>query len=293
MFQTDKIGELIKYALLTGYVDGDVPLSIMLISPPEHAKTSIISSVSCPDTIRTLDFSPKTFVSTIIPKIKNDRVHHVIIPDFIKITSHKESTVIGVVTYLNAALEEGLTSSMFFGQEFNLIEPLKFGLISSITPEFFQKMFRHWNDIGFITRFLPISYKYSNETVVQIHNAVANSKMETLIKKIDVLDGVNDEYSNNSNKVKVQIGKEQAAYISLIAQDIAKRIETYSVISFHNGVRKYIKPNMKGFRLHRQMRMLVSAIALSKNKTSVEFTDINEMKQIIEFVGFPNTAKEV
>ena len=150
MFKTEKIEELVKYSLLTGYLKDDysVPTSLMLIAPPKDGKTTIINEIECKDVLSTMDLSSKPIKDKIIPLLAKGKLHHLLITDMVKMLSHKPETCASVVAFLNALMEEGVKDNLFFGQTFNLKNRVYCGIITSITPPFFYKEFRKWYDKG-------------------------------------------------------------------------------------------------------------------------------------------------
>jgi len=290
MFYTESVEKLVKYALLTGFVkSSEAPLSLMLISPPESAKTSILRSFYCLGALEVMDLSPKPLCDVILPKIKNEHIHHIIIPDLIKVLAHKIATVNGTVAMLNAMIEEGVKQGMFYGQSFSFDEPIRVGIITSVTPEFFHKFFRDWNDMGFASRFIPVSYKYSDELIAKIHKIIKEHSIYE-IEVSDISKGIRG--AKNGNKIDISIEENAAAWAELKAQEIAKKISTYRIpVRVQGGHIKYIQPNLMGFRLHKQIRLLVKAIALSKKKREADMTDIAELNTLLEYIGYPNQPK--
>lgn len=293
MFKTESIEKLIRYALLSGFIEGDVPVSMMLISPPESAKTSILRSIECVGALETMDLSPKPIVDSLIPRIKSEKIHHLIVPDLVKILSHKTTTIDSTIAFLNALMEEGVKRSMFYGQMFESETPICAGIITSVTPEFFAKYFKRWNDIGFITRFIPISYTYSGETIAMIHRLIREDKLLYKQPAQSVTKNIKRKIKNGT-KFKIGIEENASAMIEVQAQTIAKKISEYKVATFVQGGRiHWVRPNIAGFRLQRQLRMLAKAIALSKSKKMAEMTDVSELVGLLEYIGYPNAPKVV
>src|SRR3989304_2872149 len=98
-----------------------------------------------------MDISPKIIVDELIPSLLKKVNNHLIIPDLIKVVSHKIETTDSTILMLNALMEEGIQNNMFFGQKLALERKVNCGLITSITTDYFEKMFKKWNDIGFIS----------------------------------------------------------------------------------------------------------------------------------------------
>jgi hypothetical protein len=290
MFKTEKVEKLIKYALLSGFVKNDVPLSLMLVSPPEHAKTSIIRGIKCKNAYETADLSPKPIIDKVIPMLLNDHIHHIVIPDFVKPCSHKAVTVDSTVAFLNAMIEEGVQNQDFFGQSMSLPRIVRAGLITSLTPAYFNKYFKRWNDIGFLTRFLVVSYSYSDTTKSEIHNIIKENKLLSLYSGcVNATEKIHSKFCDPVKKKEIKIQGDEASFLSVYAQDLTKKINTFRVAVYSQGGHvSYISPQNVGFRLQRQLRMLASTIALSNNDDTVHFRHIEELKGLIDFIGYPD-----
>jgi|GEM_PF-1869597 len=286
MFKTERIEELVKYVMCTGYLhdeDGR-SLSCMLIASPEEAKTSIINQVECKDTLSTMDLSPKPIRDTILPKLERKEIHHLIIPDLLKVLAHKSETCNSVILFLNALMEEGVKTGLFFGQTFDLPCRVHCGLLTSITPAYFYKVFRRWYDIGFTSRFIPISYEYSELTTKEIHSQITNGL--TSYNKIAI------DYSMEAKK-NIAIPQEAADWISLHAQDLAKKESAFSYSYVSHGTTKRLQIDVKGFRLHKQLRQLARAIAMVDGKEEVKSSHLVKLNELIEYINFPDTRKEI
>lgn len=286
MFKVEKLERLIELVLLTGYIKNDNAVSLMLIANPESFKTSILKSVTSNHSLEVMDLSPLIISKDIIPMIKDEKMQHLVIPDLVKIVSHKAHTVDSTIAFLNALMEEGVKRSMFFGQTFNLKRPIKCGLITSITPDYFLKVFKRWNDIGFVTRFLSISYKYSDETIGEIHKIIQESETLKLpVKKIKSI-----------KKFDISIPKDISSFFAIKAQDIAKEeLKSNIPTPVQGGKTQWVSTKTMGFRLQRQLRQLVRAIALSNNtkKPKVDWVEADELNTLLDYIRMFQNPKVI
>jgi len=275
---------LIELSLISGYVKDDTaPLSLILISYPETAKTSMILKFMCPHTIETTDLSAKPISDFVVPELRSDRLHHILIPDMTKMLAHRETTVKSTIGFLNALMEEGIKKNLFFGQSFEFDERKKCGLITAMTFDFYYKMFRKWYEIGFLTRFLPVSFKYSNQTVIDIHKTIMNNVIYDEIIKMKKI-------AKKHIKIPADIGD----WISIKSQDIAEQQSNESIrIKVQSGKQKRIKMEVYGFRLHKQLRKLIKSIALSNKETVVTWKHIAEFKGLIDYIRMPKNPKVI
>jgi hypothetical protein len=284
MHKMECIENLVKYTLLTGYLKDEysVPISCILIADPEESKTSIINEVKCKDVLNASDLSPKPMKDIINNYLKPNLIHHILIPDLIKVVAHKPETADSLILFLNQLMEEGVKQGLFFGQEYTLDETVWCGLLTSITTSYFYKVFKKWYDVGFTSRFIPIAYEYSALTTNEIHDCIINSTNsynEIVIKH------------SMKRKSNIIIPLDIANWISLHAQDLAKKESGFKYTYRSNGKMKTLTMNVRGFRLHKQLRQLSRAVALSENPMNKEvtWTHINELGEMINYINFPNS----
>src|SRR4030067_1673962 len=131
-----------------------------------------------------------------------------------------------------------------------LKEPGVVRIITAVTFDFVVRFFKRWNDIGFITRFVPISYKYSDELIKAIHTLIEEDGLLSMKGKVNAAEGCK---IRNNSKIDITIEKNAASFISIKANEFATNLSKYKVAVFTQGGHKqYITPNIYGFRLHRQ-----------------------------------------
>lgn len=284
MMKLEKIERLIELSLISGYIKDDTaPLSLILIANPESGKTKMILKFDAPHTIETTDLSSKPITEKIVPMLRNNELHHILIPDMIKILSHRETTTDSTVAFLNSLMEEGVKKSLFFGQTFEFKERKKCGIITALTFDYFYKVFRKWREIGFISRFIPISFSYGTDTILLINESIEKNVIYSDMIKMKKI-----------AKKKVEINKEISAYVNVESMKaIEQQREEKIVVSVQGGNQKRVPIKIYGFRFHKQMRKLIKAIALSHGRTSVNWEDAKEFKTLIDYVRLPKNPKVI
>ena len=263
----------------------------MLIADAEHAKTSILRGFTCYKTLETADISPKIISTEIVPLLRTYSINHLVIPDMVKVLSHKSVTVNATIAFFNAMMEEGLLRNMFFGQTFHFDVPRVCGIITSVTSDFFKIACKRWHEIGFTSRFLPISYQYSNETKTEIHKLIQSNTFYKEVKEL-----ATEDKALFDRRFSISIPDDIAAWISLHVQDIAEKSGDYSFyVPVQGGKRSKVNLKIVGFRLHRQIRQLARAEALKRTIYDPEVTwpDLEEIKTLIDYIGYPSNPKVV
>lgn len=277
------IKRILRYAIMSGNVVDDLdvaPLSVMLIAPPESNKTRILRCFGELKFVKYVtDMSAKPLIEFLKDAV-NGKYTHIIIPDFIKVVSHNKNVVDAVISTLNALIEEGIQKSMFYGQEIELPKNVRCGILTSITPSLYAEHFKGWNDIGFVTRFLPISYTYSDVTIENIMNMInsRNNGHSIEPEKIRFL----------TKKKKIDIDDDVRPELKSIAIDITKRLKEYRIAYFRGKRRLFSQMDLRGFRLLKKITLLSKAIALDRGLASVNMSCIEELRVLSKYITLPN-----
>jgi hypothetical protein len=286
VLKTPKVEKLVKYAVISGFLQREKeapPLSLMLVAPPESNKTTILKQFDgMKNVFYTVDISSKPLID-FLKKAALEKYHHIIIPDFIKVVSHNRNTVSAVVTTMNAMMEEGIRSSIFYGQEIDLKNNVKCGIITSITPKLYKEQFKTWNDIGFLTRFLTVSYEYSEETRLEIMRLISGDGLAPLDEELSKI--------RKAGKKSISINNDISNGIMLYTDELVKKLKTFYVTSYYNNSPKKIFLDIQGFRLLKQMRLLSMAIAFERGLDAVNYECLTELKDLIDYIRMPDNPK--
>jgi hypothetical protein len=282
MINTEQIERLIQLVITSGYIkDKEAPLSIILLGESESGKTRIINKFDNKHLLETSDLSQKPIVERIIPLLVEDKIHHLLIPDLVKVLSHNVATTQATIAFLNALIEEGIKNQMFNQMQFNLKKRVKCGLITSCTFDYYYRVFRNWHDIGFLTRFLPVSFIYSEDTIIQINHQIAQDNY--FFEKIKL---------NTIKKEKIIIPKDISEKIEFLIQQIISRQRNETIrITTKGGKQKMISFKRYGFRFHKQIRKLLQSITLIDGRTTCEWEDLNELLRLIDYIRLPKNPK--
>lgn len=286
--KTQNVVEIIKYALISTHIKKDIsPLSIMLIAPPEQNKTRILlqfSKIPWAETVENI--SAKPLDQLIVKQDKHkQKMYDIIILDFIRTLQHKPVVVDALSGTLLNLIDEGCKTSIYYGQEFRLKHRIQMGIITGITPPLFRKHFSKWNENGFITRFLPVSYEYSESTKNEVMNYIAH-EVPTIINKTIIT-------IENRGFRDIQINDEIASGILFYTDILVKRLKTFYVVSRHGLTSHKVYLDMQGFRLQKMLRLFAKSIAYYNQHDSVTFEDLNTFKTLCELIALPDNPKEI
>ena len=283
---------LIKYSIASVFVEPYekngyyCPVNLLLIAPAECGKTRLLDGILCKKTYETLDLSPKVIQEKLIPKIQAGEISFLVIADLIQLLGHKKITSNTTIHFLNAIIEEGIQNNDFYGLEFHLDKKIDCGLLVGVTTEKFFENLKEWNAIGFLHRIIPISYNYSKETILKIHNEISSGEMFRDINKIDL--------GERKKRIKIKIPKKYANDIQLIVMRIVNRFSNFKIKKRIGSKDEWIYFDIKGFRLHDRLRQIARAICFldSKGKRKeVNSSDILKLEGLEEIINLPNTQK--
>lgn len=270
MIKLSPVEHIVTLALLTGYLEKVRPLSVIIIAKKESAKTEVVAIFSTSDGVLYLNnFTPTSFMDEYIRDFMNHKYHHLIIPDLLNCISRQKYLVDTTITFLNSFTEEGVKEiiSKAFDQKIQLPEPVRGGVITSIAREDFEARWKKWSSVGFLTRFLPVTYQYGQDVVDEILEACAiQEEGEVLGKPFNIkLPSILKAKGGYRHEAKVTIDNTLAKQLIEPGKNMQKRLSTY------------------GFRGVRHLRRLALAEALFNNRTEVTKADIDQILELTKF----------
>lgn len=280
--EMEKVKDIIKLMeviTLTSYVKGGNPVSALIIAKAESGKTEILKILKgYKHTIFLNDLSFKPLTETLFPLIKEGKLKHIIVADFINVTQHKKSAD-NLIPVLNSLMEEGVSELAYYGSQAKFTPPLNCGLLTGITKRYFDKHIIFWRQIGFLTRMIPISYSYSASTVLEINTAIMNQEKR---KDESVV------LPNLKTLLDIKITKPIAMQLQTISEMLCNTNSVYISIGDNTHTRK-IEMESYGFRLHKIIRNIAKALSIYNSKgkgKEVTQEDVTELTKLIAFVNF-------
>ena len=142
---------------------------------------------------------------------------------------------------------------MFYGTRKEFNEPVRCGIIAAITKEGYTSREKYWSSIGFVGRCIPVSFAYSDEIKLRIHQHIREGFPSTTIEII------------MGKKMKVEIPSR-----------IAEKVQDLAITR---------TPFSTGFRLHKQLRSLLQAHALFYGRSKVKKDDFEEIRRLSQFMN--------
>jgi hypothetical protein len=177
--------ELIKKIVFLSYssvfLKNEKPLSLILIAPPESSKTHFLLNFTTKNANLSTDLSYFGLINILL---KQKNIKQIVIPDFLKITEKNQATKKNVISSLNAFVEEGLFDIDLAGKESIKLNGKTGGILTSTTQQSFYQNKKNWNEMGFKSRFIVVTWSYTNETMNEIMQTIAKEKKSKKIKPI-------------------------------------------------------------------------------------------------------------
>lgn len=252
----EDITEFLKIILSSGFID-DKPLSLILVAPISSGKTTAIKQFkNNKNLLITTDSTAYGLLKKYQNTLKNREIRHIIIPDLLNALARRKTTADALIMFINATSEDGIFPSNNYGIEVsNYIEP--FGWVLCLTSEKFKEKKKFLHNIGFLSRFFTIEYKYSIEQIQTILTDIIN---EEYLEPKDI------KIKSRKNKVKIKGNRE-----------IFKELETYSRLLCKESESEIL-------RTQKKLQVFLKASAYMRNDKQVNKQDLETLKRLIYLI---------
>lgn len=250
--------ELLRAAIWTGILADDDPVSVVLIAPQESAKTEMLKYFRGTRSLEFFSDLTSYGIYEFKSEIENEKLRHIVILDLVRIMSHPRTTSERTIQTIASLIEDGQMTVADGGgvswRNEKLVLP-RIGSLMGVTPEIYYRKRKMFRDTGFMSRFLPVRYTFSDSTAKQVHFAIRNGN-----KKPEPHPLILPE-----KRMKAVIPDKIAKLVQNSAYDLGHQESTW------------------GFRWHRSLRALIKAHAISENRFNVEESDYIKLCQWFEF----------
>lgn len=250
--------EILKAAIWTGRIAEERPVSILLIAEQESAKTELLKFFYGTPTLKYKSDLTSRGLQKDAKEIEAGKIRHLVLLDIIRIVHHGRGVSERTLQNLAALMEEGESETSDAGETFTWKGFPRIGVLMAITPKFFESRQGGWRKTGFLTRFLPVCYRYSPETVHAVHTAIRNGHHPPVPKPIET--GESPAFNRG-----VRIPPKESLMIQREAESLGQKMKVY------------------GFRYQHAMRALSKAHAIIKGRGTVDFADV---EKIVEWSKF-------
>lgn len=283
MVGVDDILDILKVTVYSGALKGENPLSVMLIASVGSGKTSMVKKTASKTRvekvevgkgkdkktveIRKVDGSvlystactPYALYTRYGHELKNGKIKHLVIPDFLSILNLPKFQMMSVVQFYNQLIEEGIMSIESRDGRFLSQIPVTVGLITTIAYQDFMKRKDELGAVGFLSRLLPISFKYKNNTAESIRNAVKAK-----------------EYLTDPTNFNIKLPPETEVELPIDQADV---IEAIAVATKDAN-------DELGVRRQKQLQVFCMANALMQGRDTVSAEDTTKMMEYMKFFSY-------
>ncbi len=275
MIGVDKILSVIELMIFSAHIEGEQPVSGLVTAPIEGGKTETVMKFSLnAGCVVLTDATAYGIMRDYGQAIINKEIRHIIIPDLVKPTSRGKDTVQSLIAFFNSLIEEGVYRISTYAEKLGVPPqgiggiqtqiPVKCGLIATLAKEVLLDGRHHWTRMGFMSRLLPISYDYSVDTQLQIHQSIA---------KRDYLKDAKINLNLPTGDMPVKLQQSEADYLAMLSQGLA------SLTNKNNPVRVY------GFRLQKHLQRLAMASALKDGRDMVVQKDVDYVRSLCDCIN--------
>lgn len=249
--------DIIRATIWTGVLANEKPVSIMLIADPESCKTEALKYFVGTRSLEYLSDITSRGVNPYKNDIESGKLRHLVLLDLVRVVSHGKGTSERTIQTLASLMEEGESAVSDAGGRDKWKNFPQIGLMMGITPEYFASRRAHWRKTGFLSRFVPVSYTYSSDTVSAIHNSIARGHSLPIPKPEKL-----PEFP-----MLITVPPSAATAINLKAQILSAEMKTY------------------GFRYHKILRRLAQATALINKRQCVAQKDVDQVFEWSKFLA--------
>jgi hypothetical protein len=251
MIAVDPILDFLNICVWTGVLEGEQPVSVVIVADSSSGKSAMLQKLQCPITIFQTDMTTRDLSE--IMKDKDKRI--ILLSDMQAIFSHK-STVVGTTTQaLRNLLEEGIWNDPFTGAS----AKRRFGMISGIPPVEFNRVNKIFVSGGLDTRFLVFQYTYKKGTISAIHDFI--------------------EHGRDANP------KEHEPMVNLPEDGEFRKVRlSRSIARKCRNLAAALKRDDIGLRVHHQIRRLVMAAAARAGRRQAALKDYELIESYSDFL---------
>ena len=263
MIHTKQLEHLVKLAILSAYVEGERPVSLLISARVESGKTEIVrKSISVNKILYLSDVTAYGLQKEYLDDLCNGKYRTIVIPDLITPLSRSPFTVDTFIAFLNGLIEEGVARIATYAMQIELTKPVRCNIITCIAKEHLEGAHYRWSKVGFLSRVIPVSYSYSPSTVQKILNSVISGDYHD-----EPMYSLRLPKEDKDIGLPVRIGEQVVQLTLAMVAGSRKAGEVY------------------GFRLEKQLITLCKASALFRGRDCVDEVDFDIISALSGFIN--------
>lgn len=264
----------IRLALLTGRLTNRKPVSLLIDAPPEHGKNTLVEEFRATAGVDWWTDATAYGLADWLFNAAVDRrnghrqmkryetIHHLIIPD-LNVPLGRRHSAEQFIDFLLPLTYEGQDKCVTSRMRYKLPRPVTIGVIAGITPGVLARHRKEWERNGFIRRFLPLSYSYTEATAEDVFTSVE----QRLPKEERSLQGEATE--------RFEVAS--LPMVNRTLRPVAKRIvETLNLT----------EDKLHGFTFEEHLISLAMAHALGEGRHTVHVEDAKAVANLLPFMNY-------
>lgn len=251
----EKVTEFLRLAFASGNIEGEKPISALLVAPVSNGKTTAIKQFRNNKSILiTTDTTAYGILEKYGSNLKSRELRHIVIPDLLNALVRRKSTVETFLLFINASSEDGIFPSKTFAYDVkDFIEP--FGWILCVTKEAYERKKKFLESVGFLSRFFIINYQYNLATLQEILNNIINER--------------------NIEIPSVKVGLHKKKKKILGNKEIFEKLNVYA---------KLLSSEKDGsiLRVQKKLQVLAKSNAYLRGDNKVTMEDLKKVEELLE-----------
>lgn len=257
LINVEPLRKVVECALISPYIKGEKPLSLLIVAKAESGKTSVMKLYRQNKGVAYIsDCTAYGITRDILPKMVSGEVRTLVIPDLITPLSKSTKTRQSFVAFLNNLIEEGVAKITTYANIWD--KEVKANLITAVTDEALRDGRHEWAKMGFLSRFIVFSYAYSTPTIAQILKSYSEHGLSP---------GEAD-FRPPEKEVDVCLPRRIADKLDPFATKVGEQFSLY------------------GIRAKINFRCLLKCLAYRNKKRTVTDAEFREFLELVDFMNF-------
>jgi hypothetical protein len=262
LVQLEALKKLIECTILSTLIKDEKPISLLIVALPESGKTTAMQLYK--DTKGVLYLTEGTafgIQTNYLRDIESGKIRTFIIPDLITPLAKQQATRQGFIAFFNSLIEEGVAKVATGFMLRNEAKEVKANMITAVTKGVLEDNRHHWDRIGFMSRFIVISYSYDDATIQRIMKYYSEHGYGNKGKPKKI------KFKVPAREIDVDLPVEIAEKLTPVAMKIGKIYSNY------------------GIRAKVNFRCLLKCIAWLNRRTVVNEDDFDEFLHLARFMN--------
>lgn len=280
----ERVEEIVHTAMLTPFVIGHTPVSLIVVSESGAGKSKTLLRFEAAHVLRCDDLTSKGLFD-IMARDQSNKVRYIQIPDFNPVLSHRASVTNLLIANLLTLSSEGIVR-MSDGRNEKELPHDTCGIITACTYDMFARNQRKWNLLGITRRFLPVHYQYSTETIMKAQRGIRNSEVNSYLLKPCKVD-------TPKHPINISYNQDQGIWIEALSNTLASHLAQFHTIKTIEGKREpFVAQGRPIYPMspHLTLQALAKAHAIRRGDNQLHDDDLKFLDSVLEFT---NMAKQV